>query len=297
MDWVNQLNQILDSDSKVKIIDTVQLMYPSAWNSTLTSLNPDAYSVWKSSLKLGYYGFPQSEYDRVFEPKTGKYELIPRPVGDGFEWPNMNSELDQSHNFNPDLIDIAYGGINFLINSVINYNSWSKLHAPEKQVHLIKILDSIEDKTKLTSKYIQEYISNQIPPGIIQSNEEYSYFGSQLIRFTYIDGMQIFHGSSRDYRGETILFDSSNLAYYIGRVSLPVFPDYSDLRKDPGVQEILTNKTCTQFHIVPKFDGSLFVLALIKLNSPQYKIISKLLHLIPKESYFINEMGLWCFGF
>ena len=298
LDWVEQLNQILDSDSnsKVKIIDTVQLMYSNAWNSTLSSLNPDAYSVWKSSIKLGYYGFPQSEYGRIFEPKTDNYELIPRPIGDEFEWSNMNSELDKGQKFNPDLIDIAYGGIKFLINSVINYNSWSKLIAPKKQVHLIKMLNCIEDKTKLTSKYIQEYISNQFPPGIIQSNEEYSYLGSHLIRFTYKDGMQIFNGLSRDYRGETILFDSSNLLYYIGRVSLPVFPDYSDLRKDPGVQEILINKSCSQFHIVPKFDGSLFVLALIKLNSPQYQLISKFLHTINKESYFINELGLWCFG-
>jgi hypothetical protein len=296
MDWINQLNQILDSNSKVKIIDTIQLMYSSAWESTLKSLNPDAYSVWKSSLKLGYYGFPQSLYDREFEPKTGKYELIPRPVGDIFGWPNMNAELDKGQKFNPDLIDVAYGGMEFLINSVVNYNSWSKLHVPDKQVHLIKILDTIRDKTKLTSKYIQEYVANQFPPGIIQSNEEYNYWNSHLIRFTYKDGMQMFHGLSRDYRGETILFDSSELKYYVGRVSLPVFPDYHDLRKDPGVQDILANKTCSEFHIVPKFDGSLFVLALIKINSPQHKIISKLLHLIPKESYYSNEMGIWCFG-
>lgn len=296
MDWINQLNQILDSNSKVKIIDTIQLMYSSAWESTFKSLNPDAYSVWKSSFKLGYYGFPQSLYDREFEPKTGKYELIPRPVGDVFGWPNMNAELDKGQKFNPDLIDVAYGGMEFLINSVINYNSWSKLHVPDKQVHLIKILDTIRDKTKLTSKYIQEYVANQFPPGIIQSNEEYNYWNSHLIRFTYKDGMQMFNGLSRDYRGETILFDDTELKYYIGRVSLPVFPDYFDLRKDPEIQNILKNKTCSEFHIVPKFDGSLFVLALIKINSPQYKIISKLLHLVPKESYYSNEMGIWCFG-
>lgn len=296
LDWINQLNQILDSDSKVKIIDTIQLMYPNAWNSTLLSLNPDAYSVWKSSIKFGYYGFPQSIYEREFKSKTGKYELIPRPIGDGFEWSNMNCELGQEQKFNPDLIDIAFGGLEFLIRSIINYNSWSNLVAHEKQVHLIKILDCIEDKTKLTSDYIQEFISNQFPPCIIQSNEEYKYLNCNLIRFAYRDGMQIFHGPSRDYRGETILFDDSDLTYCIGRVSLPVFPDYSDLRKDPEVQNILLNKTCTQYHIVPKFDGSLFVLALIKSNSPQYKIISKLLHLIPKESYYLSEIGLWCFG-
>jgi len=295
LDWVAQLNQILDSDSKVKIIDSVQLMYPSAWDSTLATLNPDAYSVWKSSIKIGYYGFPQSLYGRVFEPKTGNYELIPRPVSDAFTWPNMNSEMDKANKFNPEHIDIAYGGIEFIVNSIINYNSWSKLYAPEKQIHLIKMLESVE-KIKLTSKYIQEYIQNQFPPGIIQSNEEYNYFSSHLIRFTYKDGMQIFHGSSRDYRGETILFDSSALKYYIGRVSLPVFSDYSDLRKDPGVQDILINNTCSQFHIIPKFDGSLFVLALIKSNTPEYEIISKLLHLIPSESYYSNDLGIWCFG-
>ena len=295
MDWVNRLNEILDSDSKVKIIDSVQLMYPSAWDATLNSLNSDAYSVWKSSIKIGFYGFPQSLYGREFEPKTGKYELIPRPSTDGFTWPNLNSELDQTQKFNPELIDVGYGGIEFIINSIINYNAWSKLYAPEKQIHLIKILDYI-DSNKLTSKYIQEFISNQFPPGIIQSNEEYYYSSSHLIRFGYKDGMQIFHGVSRDYRGETILFDSSEFKYYIGRVSLPVFSDYYDIRKDPGVQDIMINGSCSQFHIIPKFDGSLFVLALVKANTPEYAILCKLLHLVPHESYFLNEIGIWCFG-
>jgi hypothetical protein len=108
--------------------------------------------------------------------------------------------------------------------------------------------------------------------------------------------MQIFHGSSRDYRGETILFNSSKLEYYIGRVSLPVFSDYSDLRKDPGVKDILTNGTCDRFHIIPKFDGSLFVLALIKSGTPEHSIVSKLLHLVDSKSYVSNELGIWCFG-
>ena len=295
LDWVNQLNQILDSDSKVKIIDTVQLMYPSDWESTINSLNPDAQSVHKSSFKIGYYGFPQSEYGREYVPKTGSYQLIPRDKSDTFTWPNINTELDKNQQFSPNLIDVGYGNIERVINSIINYNDWSKLYAPEKQVHLIDILGFV-DKSKLTSKYIQEYITNQFPPGIIQSNEEYHYYNSHIIRFTYRDGMQIFHGSSRDYRGETILFDSSKLEYYIGRVSLPVFSDYSDLRKDPGIKDILTNGTCNKFNIIPKFDGSLFVLALIKSGTPEYLIVSKLLHLIDTKSYLSNEIGIWCFG-
>ena len=291
--WIEQLNSILDSDSKVKIIDTVQLLYPKSWELTLESLCPDAYSVWASSIKLGYYGFPQSLYCREFEPKTGKYELIPRDVSDGLTWPNINSELDRGQKFSPNLIDIAYGSVEFLLNSIQNYYIWSKLYAPEKQVHLSQMLKQIE-KSKLTSKYIQEYIQKQFPPGIVTVNEELNYYSTHLIRFGYKDGMQIFHGPSRDYRGETLLFDSSTLNYYIGRISLPVFPDYSDLRKDPAAQELI--KTCNTFHIVPKFDGSMFVLSLIKINTSEYLLIKKLLPQVNKQSWYENKLGIWCFG-
>ena len=296
-DWVQQLNAILDSNSKVKIIDTVQLMYPKSWDSTLESLDPDAYSVWVSSIKFGFYGFPQYLYGHEFIPKTGKYELIPRGVSggvsDGLTWPNINSELDKSQKFNPVLIDIGYGSIELLANSICNYNSYSVLNAPDKQIHLINILDNFE-KNKLTSKSIQEYIQNQFPPGIVTSNEELVYYSNHLIRFSYKDGMQIFNGPTRDYRGETLLFDSSNLNYYIGRVSLPVFPDYSDIRKDPTAQDLI--KTCNSFHIVPKFDGSLFVLALVKSNTPEYTIVKNLLPLTSTRAYVENDLGIWCFG-
>lgn len=289
LDWINQLNEILDSDSKVKIIDTVQLMYPNNWEKTLNALNPDALSVYKLSLKIGFYGFPQSLYGRDYEPKTGTYQLIPRDKTDGFTWANLNFELNKDQQFNPNLIDVAYGDINLIINTIINYNDWSHLGIPDKQIHLIEIINDINDidKSKLTSTYIQEFICSKFPPEIIQSNEEYKYFSSHIIRFTYRDGMQIFNGLSRDYRGETILFDSEKLEYFIGRVCLPVFSDYTDLRKDPMVQDIIENKTCSQYHIIPKFDGSLFVLALIKANTSEYIIISKLLHLINSKSYYI----------
>lgn len=293
IDWVSQLNSILDSDSKVKIIDSVQPVYPNAWEATLSTLNPDAYSVWKLSIKFGFYGFPQSLYSREFEPKTGKVELIPRDASDGLTWPTINSELDKSEKFNPSNIDIGYGSIRFLANTIINYNTWSQLFAPEKQIHLIKMLDKLE-KQSLTSNSIQDYIQKQFPPGIINSNEEYKFHNNHLIRFNYKDGMQIFHGPSRDYRGETILFDRINLTYWVGRVSLPVFSDYSDIRKDPGASELI--KVCTEFHIIPKFDGSLFVLALIKSNTPQYRIITNLLQFVDKNSWIENELGIWCFG-
>ena len=292
-DWIKQLNSILDSNSKVKIIDSVQLAYPKAWESTLTSLNPDAYAVWNGSLKIGYYGFPQSLYEHEFIPKTGKFELIPRDITDGFTWPNMNFELSLDQEFNPELIDVAYGSIESIINTIQNYNLWSKLYTPEKQIHLIQLLDQI-DKKKLTSNYIQKFIIQQFPPGIINSSIELNSNSINLIKFGYRDGMQIFNGISRDYRGETLLFDSSTLNYYIGRVSLPVFPDYNDIRKDPQAQELIT--TSTKFHIIPKFDGSLFVLALIKTDNPGFTLIKKLLPLVSSQAYKETELGIWCIG-
>lgn len=294
LDWIKQLNSILESDSKVKIIDTVQLIYPKSWESTLNSLDSDSYSVWKSSLKLGYYGFPQSLYGIEFEPKTKIHQLIPRDITDGLTWPNINSELDERQEFNPEIIDIGYGSIEFLSNTIINYNSWSQIYIPEKQVHLIHLIDNIENKNKLTSKYIQECICKKFPPHIINSNDELKINSIHLIRFGYKDGMQIFHGPSRDYRGEAILFDNSTLEYYIGRVSLPVFPDYTDIRKDPASQKLI--ETCNQFHIIPKYDGSLFVLSFIKINTPQYFIIKKLLPQVSTQAWFENHLGIWCFG-
>lgn len=291
--WVEQLNNVLDSDSKVKIIDSVQLLYPRAWDSTLLSLNEDAYSVWKSSIKFGYYGFPLSLYNYEFEAKTGKYELIPRNISDSLTYPILNSELDKNSNFNPEYIDIGYGSMKFLFNSILNYNKYSEIFIPNKQVHLIELLEDI-NKNNLSSVNIQEHIKNKFPPGIILSNNELSFESNYLMRFFYRDGMQIFNGPSRDYRGETLLFNSETNEYYVGRVSLPVFPDYSCIRKDPILKNLMDK--CQKFHIVPKFDGSLFVLSLIKVNTPEYFIIKKLLHLSSSKSWIENELGIWCLG-
>ena len=297
LDWVMKLNMILDSNSKVKIIDTVQLLYPKSWEQTLQSLNSYSYYIWKSSLKIGYYGFPQSIYGHEFIPKTGKYELIPRDVTDHLTWASINYELDKNENFNPNLIDVAYGSLNLITCTIINYNDYAQMKIPEKQIHLINILDSV-DKNKLTIKYIQELIKNKFPSEIINSNEELNYFSSHLIRFGYKDGMQIYNGISRDYRGEILLFDSLNLKYYIGRVNLPVFCDYKNLHKDPIAQELI--KSCQEFHIIPKFDGSMFVLTFIKLNTPEYFLIQNFIknNLLKNnsESYFENELGIWCLG-
>lgn len=120
-EWVNSLNNILGSDSKVKIIDSVQLMYPHFWKYTLNLLSPDAKSTYYSSLKIGFYGFPQSILLKEYKPKTGNYEVLPREPNDSYTYPDLNSELKNEDYFSPNNIDIAYGTINPIINTINNY--------------------------------------------------------------------------------------------------------------------------------------------------------------------------------
>lgn len=45
LDWIKQLDSILNSECIVKIIDSVQLLYTKSWNSTLEAVDPKALSV------------------------------------------------------------------------------------------------------------------------------------------------------------------------------------------------------------------------------------------------------------
>jgi hypothetical protein len=93
---------------------------------------------------------------------------------------------------------------------------------------------------------------------------------------------------------EDNIFDDLTKSYKIGRVSLPVFPDYTDIRKDLFAQELI--RTCSKFYIVPKFDGSLFVLSLIKKDTLEYSIIQDLLPKTSPRAWIENHLGIWCLG-
>ncbi len=292
-EWVKRLNQILDSDSKVKIIDSVQLMYPGAWEATISSLSEDAKSTYHSSLKLGYYGFPQSILERDYTPKTGVYEVLPREPNDGFTWPTLNSELSDDKSFSPDQIDIAYGTIDPIINTITNYKTHSNIIVPEVQSHLLTLIN--ESGYEFTSHNdIIHYITKLFPLGIIQASVELNHFANFIIRFSYIDGRQIFHGPSRDYRGEMLFYNKTSNNICIARTSLPVFVDYSDLRKDPKAAELIHSST--KFNVIPKFDGSLFVLTWIQKTNPEYENFIDLVSVADPRSYKINDNGIWCFG-
>lgn len=165
------------------------------------------------------------------------------------------------------------------------------------QVHLVKLFDLIE-KDNLTVDYMQSYIRDLFPPGVIQTSIEYQNDNIYLITYKYRDGIQKFNGPTRDYRGECILYDDNNKEYYICRVSLPVFPDCCDIKKDKSAFEYINDfsKFDGEYHITPKFDGSLLVLSLIKKDSKQYDMIKKILPETISESWYENELGIWCIG-
>ncbi len=292
-EWINRLNQILDSDSKVKIIDSVQLMYPGAWESTITSLSEDAKSTYHSSLKLGYYGFPQSILEREYIPKTGSYEIIPREPNDSFTWPTLNSELSEDKHFSPNNIDISYGTISPIINTITNYKTYSKIIVPNVQPHILTLINNSEYEFTSPNDII-DYITKLFPPGIIQASVEINHYANFIIRFSYIDGRQIFHGPSRDYRGEMLLYNKIENSISIARTSLPVFVDYSDMRKDPKADELIHSSS--KFNVIPKFDGSLFVLTWIKKSNPEYENFIDIVSVAYPDSYQINDNGIWCFG-
>lgn len=292
-EWVSSLNNILDSDSKVKIIDSVQLMYPNAWESTLNLLSPDAKSTYYSSFKLGFYGFPQYILEREYIPKTGNYEILPREPNDSYTYPNLNSELNDEENFSSSSVDIAYGTISPIINTINNYIKHSKIIVPEVQPHILTLINNSGIDFESPNQII-DYINGLFPPGIIQASIELNNFENCIVRFSYIDGRQIFHGPSRDYRGEMLLFNRKNKKISIARTSLPVFVDYSDMRKDPLADELIHKST--QFHVIPKYDGSLFVLTWLKKSNIEYDNFLNLVSVAPEGSIIINDKGIWCLG-
>lgn len=288
--WVNKLNKVLDMNTSIKIIDSVQVMYPHAWKSTIESLSEDAKSIYLKNLKIGYYGFPMSLYDIEYVSKTGSYEIIPRPDNDGYTYPNLNSEVDNKL-INLENIDIGYGNIKYILNSMINYLKYYKMDINYNQIHIIEILnkEKLKNKDELINKIVDSF-----PKNIINTSIDVNYYNLFLIRFHYKDGMQIFNGPSRDYRGESLLFNDKTKNYYIGRASLPVFVDYENIRNDIIALNMIKEEN--KFHILPKFDGSLFVLTFIKKNTEEYNLLKQLINFVDENSYIDNYRGLWCFG-
>jgi len=289
--WVERLNEILDSNCRIKIIDSIQLMYTSAWKGTIESLSEDAKSSYFKNIKFGYYGFPLSIYNIDYIPKTKVFEVIPRPSNDSFSYPTLNSEINDYELFSYENIDIGYGNYDYIKNSISNYLKFNKGFINRNQVHIIKLLEN----EKISNKEdVRNIIYNKFPKGIINTNIDIDYNNISIIRFSYRDGMQIFNGPSRDYRGESLIYDHNKKEYFIARASLPVFVDYENIENDTLACEMIKENNI--YKVLPKFDGSLFVLTFIKKDTNQYNILKKIIDKIPNDCYIDNYRGLWCFG-
>jgi hypothetical protein len=258
--FVNRIADALeDSSIKIVVIDTMQSLFHHPWKSMLESLPEDAKSIYGSTLKIGVYLFPQNQLGAVFEPKTGRQSQYPDQL---IQFPKVNLEAGV---WDPMEIDIGTGDVDsiamicdrFLRETIIPE---CPLQGPSLKMGLTPI-----------------QTASQFPPGVISIVPEYEDQHWRVQTLTYKDGFQIFTGPTRDYRGESFAFDKRTKTYHLIRGSLPVFPDFCSIEKDPACYPYLQGvwncrpewEKLIQFNdrftlkVTPKYDGSLFNLTFI----------------------------------
>lgn len=239
--YVNQIADALeDPDIRIVVIDTDQSM-----KMILDSLPEDAKSIYGSALKIGLYLFSQNQLEGQF--------------------PSVNLE---SGSFNPMEIDIGLGDPEMV--SLICKRYLSEIIVPECPPQGPSL------KLGLTPYQTIDHF----PPGIVTVTQEFNSSRWKIMTLNYLDGHQIFTGPTRDYRGESFALDLSNDTYNLIRGSLPVFPDFQTIIKDPACYPYLKGawnfrpeweKMINFSHnytlkVTPKFDGSLFNLTFIPGN-------------------------------
>ena len=269
--FVKQLSDALeDSEKKIIIIDTMQTLFGPAWKGTIESLTEDAKSNYSSSLKIGVYLFPQNYYSE-FIPKTGVYSNYPPEKA---IFPKTNLETGQ---WDPIELDFGTGNTS-LINTICN-RYLNELILPEIPVQTGVIQLGLSPG----------HICAQFPPGIVMETMEFDNKKYRIMTLTYKDGFQIFTGPTRDYRGESMILDKETNEWHLIRGSLPVFPDFVSIEKDPAVYpylegvwnfqtldfdnkfpvirpewtKLIQYKQNFKIRVTPKFDGSLFNLTFI----------------------------------
>ncbi len=298
--WLTKLNDCLeDTQYNVIIIDSVQPLYNLAWSSTLNNLSEEAKLNYCSSLKIGSYLMPINQLGFKFTSKIGSYSKLP---DNGIYFPNVNLEHGE---YDPMTIDIGTGFTENISNIVTRYLNTLIIPECTEQYNLIELIQ--KNNNDLNN------VINLFPKDLIKTTSEFKNDSFEIISISYTDGMQIFNGLSRDYRGEVLLKDIKTNNWSLLRGSLPVFPDYSMIEKDPAVfpyifdildvcmpnrkswYQFIQPKKC-KYVITYKHDGSLFNLTFIPIISPRYKTLLELFEQM-SDSMFINtNIGLLIFG-
>lgn len=248
-----------DPEVKIVIIDTMQTLFGPAWKGTLEQLPEDARANYSSALKIGVYLFPQNEFGIEFEPKTGIYSKYPDQK---INFPKVNLETGI---WDPMEIDIGIGDT-YLI-PIITQRFLAETIIPSVPIQ----------GTALKMGLTPYQVVNQFPPGIVNVTDEFDNQHWKIVTLNYLDGFQIFTGPTRDYRGESFALDKATNEWHLIRGSLPIFPDFARIEKDPACYPYLEDvwnfhpewkkhvsfKNDFKLVITPKYDGSLFNLTFI----------------------------------
>jgi len=315
-DLADALTTPLDRVGQIIIIDSVQPLFPQAWNGTLMALGEEALSVYESTTKVGYYSIPINMFGLDVASKTGMTTSLPLKGKDagGLSWPSVYTEIeaDKSKTKQADIV-YGTGSISLLKSYIERYFEvqLAKIHSfvqdlDFKQDNLGKILNGIVSVYGLTNlediceKMIDLFLEKtKSDRRFIIWNVELRNGKIILVRFTYRDGFQMFNGTTRDYRGEGFLYDNETHRFWYLRPSLPVFPEMSSIHADPkaypylhGVWDhipALSNalyrqiklsvkeRKSTRMCLVPKYDGSLFNMMFVDVRNKVYPVLMALI--------------------
>jgi hypothetical protein len=276
--WVDSLtNALEDTSNNLILIDTMQSMF-YAWQKTLDALSEEAKSTYYNSFKVGLYFIPIHQLGYDVKSKTEMFMTMPNSE---MFMPNINLELGSIHTNH---LDVGSGWQE-------NTLRWIKTFLGEK------VIPSVPQQKTLCELVVEQGSLNEMmkgfPEGLLEIQTEFEDSDIRIVTVSYMDGRQIFVGPSRDYRGETLLYLKKENRWRCLRGSLPVFPDFSGIEKDPGVfpyildcveQTSIPNHWVKDLEATPakyvmtyKYDGSLFNMVFLPKECELYEIINKLI--------------------
>lgn len=348
--WLQDLCDGLETNQTkngiIIIIDTVQTLFASQWNTTIESIkikSEEAYNNYLNSPKIGYYSIPIHMFGSVISEeiptKTGKYSILPDQSVRGLFWPHLLTETGKQEN-----LTYGSGSIKLLSNYINSYfniqneklaNTLSNEMKTNCQHNIIYLLNEIiiKKQTKNVGEAFFHFMNQYLDKSgghlrFISYKTEIENRDYQLITFSYDDGLQTFNGTTRDYRGEGIIYVKAENKFYYLRPSLPVFPEMASIQKDNKVLPYLVNsnlwdnlenfanptyrqlktrikpKNILGLYMVPKYDGSLFNLTFIHKSNKVYSMIDSLIQhninlsntKILNTSFYYHTNGLFLMG-
>ncbi len=293
--WIQDLSDALETLTQVIIIDSVQPLF-MPWKTTLESLSEDAQYRWMQTLKVGYYAFPQHWLGVSYTPKTGEYAMYPL-TGSTVCFPSLLMEVGKSDG-TMTMLDYGTGQKGGLVMVMQSWlNGMSSTQSQQIQENLLTLI-----RQQKSNDPFQDVI-NLFPNHIVYHQEELcgcdGAMEYSLHKLLYKDGMQIFTGPTRDYRGDAILecrdSKTSQSTFHYFRASMPVFPDFTSLGKDPLAQTLIDSDS-VEFAAIPKYDGSMFNLIFVPNSASIIPGVIALTRVAPPQSWTATDLGYWIFG-